>query len=358
MSPEIKVLVPLKRENTPYLKLLYTHVEKCGVKVLHSRSLWSVDFLKKCLLVQIIHFHWIEYLIRHRNILLSLTKFLLATLLLLLFKLGRKRIVITVHNIRPHETLYPKLEALWFKIILFSADKIIVHNKYSYMLLREIYGKSLTNKVQIIPHGAFIGYYPNEISQDEARKMLYIPNNAFVILFFGAIRDYKGIDDLLVVSKDLLSEQKNLFLIICGKVQSERLHKMLLNFHRNFREKCIIKPQYIPDNEVQIYMNAADIGILPYKEITTSGAVLLFQSFAKTVIIPDLPPIKETLGEYGIYFRRGDKEDMKKSIIKALLLGREQLRALGRRAFEKSLELDWNNIAYLTSKLYYSLTNP
>ena len=105
-------------------------------------------------------------------------------------------------------------------------------------------------------------------------------------------------------------------------------------------------------------MNAADIGILPYKEITTSGAVLLFQSFAKTVIIPDLPPIKETLGEYGIYFRRGDKEDMKKSIIKALLLGREQLRALGRRAFEKSLELDWNNIAYLTSKLYYSLTNP
>ncbi|MEM2306689.1 MAG: hypothetical protein QW546_02890, partial [Candidatus Bathyarchaeia archaeon] len=66
MSPEIKVLVPLKRENTPYLKLLYTHVEKCGVKVLHSRSLWSVDFLKKCLLVQIIHFHWIEYLIRHR----------------------------------------------------------------------------------------------------------------------------------------------------------------------------------------------------------------------------------------------------------------------------------------------------
>ena len=357
MCSRIKVLVPLKREKSPYLKLLYTHVEKYGIEVLHSKSLWSFNFIRKCGSAKIIHLHWIEYLIRHKCFLLSLTKFILSILILLLLRAGGKRLIITLHNIRPHERICPKMENSWFEIMLTIADKIIVHNNYSYSMVKKIYGTTVAGKTHIIPHGNFIGCYPNRITQSEARKILGIPRDTFVVLFFGAIREYKGIDDLLSVFSDLLSEREDIFLLVCGRTENERLRENLLSFCKKFEGKCIVRLEYIPDNEVLIYMNAADIGVLPYKEVTTSGAALLFQSFAKTVIVPDLPPLKETLGENSVYFKWGDKEEMKKSIIDALCLGRERMRLLGRKALKKALELDWNNIAFLTFKLYYSMVN-
>ena len=349
----IRVCVPLGRESHPYLQLLYSRIEKYGFEVLHSDGSWNFDFLKKVCVTHILHLHWIEYLIKSQNYLLVFVKFLAFLLILFFIKIKGKFIIVTLHNLYPHEVWCPKLENLWFKVVLKFADRIIVHNQYSRGILEKLYG--ITDKVCVVPHGNFIDYYPNRMDQRIARKILRVSDDVFVVLYFGAIRDYKGVDELLAVLRDLLPKYDVLFPIICGKIQGERLHKELVRFSNDFKGKCIIRLEYVPDEEIQVYMNAADVGILPYKEITTSGAVLLFQSFARTVIVPDLPPIREVMGGNGLYFRPGDKEDMKTSIIRALCMGREQMRLLGSKAYENALKLDWNYIGRLTSEVYISL---
>lgn len=354
----LTVLIPLKKDSHPYLKLLYEEIEKYSeqyaIKVLYSDGVWCFNFIKKVLNAKVIHLHWIEQIIRSRNLTLSFLKFLGIILLLLLLKIQKKVIVITLHNIRFHEKVYAKLEEVWFRLILGIADAIIVHNNYSLNVLTR-YDQQLRDKIYVIPHGNFVGYYPNDITQKKARKILGIPEESIVMLYFGQMRDYKGVDDLIAVFNDLLKEDNNLILIICGKTLDEKTRTKLLEFGKRFQRKCIMRLGYIPDDEVQIYMNASDIGILPYKEVTTSGALILFQSFARTVIAPDLPPIKEVLGDAGIYFKRGDREDMKASIIRTLNLDKKRLRNLGQRAFVRISKLDWDKIARATLKVYLSL---
>ncbi|MEM3566643.1 MAG: glycosyltransferase [Candidatus Bathyarchaeia archaeon] len=268
-------------------------------------------------------------------------------------KIAGRKTVITLHNIRPHERIYLFLEHIWFKLALKLADGVIVHNHYSYNILTSVYG--ISKKVYVIPHGNFIDYYPNTMTPKEARRRLRIPDSSFVLLFFGALRDYKGIDDLIMVLRNILPKYNALFAVFVGGIQSEKLRRDLLKFSKEFKGRCIVKMEHTPDEEVQVYMNAADIGILPYKEVTTSGAVLLFQSFGKTVIVPDLPSIKEVLGDSGIYYKQGDMEEMEAAIIKSLILGKKQVRLLGRKAYERALKMDWNYIAHLTSKFYKKL---
>lgn len=353
IDSRLRVIVPLRRESSPYLHLLYSNMEKRGIEVLHVKNPWSVDFLRKICVADILHLHWIEYLIKSYNLLLTLSKFLGILIVLSFVKMVGRKIVITLHNIQPHERIYPFLEGLWFKLALEIADGVIVHNHYSYKILARIYG--LSKKVCVIPHGNFIDYYPNIVTPREARRKLGIPEGSFVLLFFGALREYKGIDDLITVLRNILPRYNALFVVFAGRVQSEKLRTDLLKFFREFKEKCIVKMEYVPVEEVQIYMNAADIGILPYKEVTTSGAVLLFQSFGKTVIAPYLPQIKEVLGDSGIYYKRGDKRDMETAILKSLTLGKEEIQLLGKKAYENALKMDWNRIAHLTSKFYTSV---
>jgi len=346
----MRVLIPIKRERHPYLRLLCTHIENYGIKVLHTRSIWSFDFLKYACFAQVIHLHWIEFIVRSKNLIAESLKFWAACLIFLCLKIVKKRIVVSLHNIQPHEKVHPKLEEVWFRIVIKIADKIIVHNYYSHKVLKNYYG--ITDKVYIIPHGNFVGFYPNKVDRETARKKLSIPEDAFVMLYFGLIRDYKGINDLLTVLRELLPIYSQLFPVICGKSEGKRLHKEIMKFSEEFVGRCIVRLEYIPDEEVQFYMNAADVGVLPYKEITTSGTVILFQSFAKTVIVPKISPIKEILGDYGIYFQPNNKESLKSSMIKAINFGSYQLQSLGRKAYEKILKVDWDSIAKLTLKAY------
>lgn len=345
-----KVLVSQRPYTHPYLQQLYSRVSNRGVTVYGPKSV--SDFLKKSLKANIIHLHWIEYFIRSKGLLPSLLKALTFISGVLCLKLLGKKVVITLHNIKPHESLHPRLEHIGFKSCLRIANAVIVHNEYSKRETLALY-KITDRKVHIILHGNFVSYYPNVMSKEKARNILKIPKNKFVTLYFGMIRPYKGLNDLISALDDILTKEGNIVAVICGQAQDKNLKANLLQFSAKFSGSCVIRLEYIPDNEVQIFMNAADVGILPYEDITTSGALMLFMSFQKPVIVPDLEPIREMLGENGIYFKAGDVKNLEAAIFNSR---RMDLADMSQRAYAKALEFDWDNIAAETVAVYKSIS--
>lgn len=344
-----KVLVSQRPCTHPYLQQLYSKVASMGVTINAAKS--RLDFSKKSIKTNIIHLHWIEYFLRRRNFpltVLEATGFILG---LLFLKLVRKKMVITLHNVKPHESLYPRLEHFGFKFCLKLANAVIVHNEYAKKEALALY-KITDAKVDVIPHGNFVSYYPNVISKEKARDLLNISRNKFVLLYLGIIRPYKGLDDLISALDGILTKQKDIVAVICGRVQDKNLEATLLQFSAKFDGHCIAKLEYIPDDEVQIFMNAADVGILPYKDITTSGALMLFMSFQKPVIVPDLEPIREMLGENGIYFKAGDVKSLRTAILNSRQMN---LSNISRRVYAKALEFNWDDIAMKTVAVYKNI---
>lgn len=343
----------------PYLKLLYSHLSKFGVNA-YSLNFRSIrDFFKifrwKRKNTCLIHFHWIENYLRSRFLISTLIKIFKCILQILFLKLIiRLKVVITLHNVIPHELFFPKIEHLAFSLVLKLSDSIIVHNCYAKKFAQKLYGLS-PNKISVIPHGNFLNYYPNTLSSIEAREKLGIPLDKFVILFFGHIRPYKGIHLLLNAFKYALKRNRKLFLIIAGKPHNVEVIRELMDFIKAFPDHCMIKLGFILDNDVQIFMNAADIGVLPYKKITTSGSLLLFMSFGKPVIVSKLPPITEIASDdFAIFFDPNTPHSLENAILNAARKG-DSLFLMGKRALEVAKLYDWKRIALMTFHVYACL---
>ena len=145
-----------------------------------------------------------------------------------------------------------------------------------------------------------------------------------------------------------------MFLVVGGKCDDAILERRLQEFSNKFTRNSLVRTEFIPDEDVQILMNASDIGILPYREITTSGALLLYMSFKKPVIVADLEPLKELLQSSGIYYRQGDNKDLARVILEAKS-GSYNLEKLSQEVLQISQKYQWENIAEKTVEFYNDL---
>jgi len=304
--------------------------------------------------VNILHFHWIENFFRSKRKPLYILRFLIFLFCLQIIKFFlKKKIIVTLHNVLPHEILDKRLDIIGFSMILKIADIVIVHNKFSYTSCINFY-KILPSKVYVIPHGNFIKYYLDKISKEDARRLLQIRNDSFVILFFGHIRRYKGLERILPILEELLNNYPNLVVLLAGNCRDSLLKQELISLAQRFKNRILLHIGYIPDKYVQVYMGAADIGVIPYKRIWTPGSLLLFMSFSKPVIIPRLPAVVEVIGkEYELYFDPYEDRQLKHSIERAITLhSNNSLRKVGLHLYAKVLEYKWEDIAFQTRRLY------
>jgi len=363
-SDVVGVIVLFPGFPAPYSRLLYRNVAKCGVDV-YLRRLHHGGFLDLVLKalqgrrgIRIVHLHLIEFCFRSHSVLgASMMAYNFVLKLVFLRFIMRLRIVITLHNAVPHERLYPKIEHVVFALALRLSDRIIVHNNYSRKLAERIY-KVCAQKMSLIPHGNFLDYYSDTTksrSRAEARKKLGIPMHKFVLLFFGRIRHYKGVQLLLQAFKKAVDRNPNLFLVIAGKPWDLRLERELREFQRHFPANCLIEMGYVPDSEVQAFMNAADVGILPYHIITTPGSLLLFMSFGKPTIAPRLPPIEELVSnDFCILYEKNDPDSLVEAIL-TIATTHGSLSTMGKKALERAKAYDWMKAAHMTSSLYSDL---
>ena len=188
-------------------------------------------------------------------------------------------------------------------------DAVIFHSVTDVTRSRDMLGEDLKPVHAVAYHPHFIGVYRNEITQHEARDILRIPPGRKVLLCFGQIRANRDYGCLLsaVASLDDVS------VVIAGEIKDKRVYRELLKHREN--SDMILHAGWVSNDQVQIYFNAADVVVLPYSEITTSGVIALAYSFSRPVIVSAIGGIGEVVNEKtGILVRPGDEDELRSAI--------------------------------------------
>ena len=272
---------------------------------------------------------------------------------LLLNVLGVK-LVYTAHNILPHEL--KKIDYILTYLVIKSSRRIIVHSNYIKDKISSIFNID-PDKIRVIPHGNFDFYLPDGgMDKCEARKKLGLAESANIILFFGFIREYKGLDLLLEAFEIAARKDEELVLLIAGEPSS----RALLNKYEGIikqsavMERIISHFNYVPSNEVAEYLIASDAVILPYKNIDHSGIVHLAYSFNKPVIATKVGDFEESIdqGKSGYIIKNNNAVSLADTI-NSLCLCREKLEDMANYiSVLNNSRFSWDRIAIKTMELY------
>lgn len=137
--------------------------------------------------------------------------------------------------------------------------------------------------------------YPPLIDKFEARKKLNLPFNEKIILFFGLIRSYKGLDILLDALSDADLKKESFKLLIAGEFYDDKEKYLQKITYYQLENKIILKDYFIPDNEVNLYFSACDVVIQPYKSATNSGVSMVSYFYNKPIISTNVGGLKEII---------------------------------------------------------------
>jgi len=280
----------------PYWPMLAAGLEKNGVYLEYDTpERFGLKWLfRNRRRIHIIHLHFIQPLYSSNTILKIFILFVLFLSNMILARVFGYRSVFTLHNLEPTFQRKPAwLDYLGHWIAANLSERVIVHCNEARRLLAKRYGRR--KGVFFVDHPNFIDYYPNTITKELARNKLNLPANSIVFVFFGGIRPNKGIETLIQAFLKLKSE--NIRLVIAGKETRPGPYAQSLIEMGSGDNRISFHIEYIPDEEIQVFMNAADIVVLPFAKILTSGSANLAISFARPVIAPRmgcLPELVET----------------------------------------------------------------
>ncbi len=196
------------------------------------------------------------------------------------FRAQGGRVVYTVHNLEPHED--QGWADRWATArLLRLADSLHVHDQSTAERIRASFDPA--GPIAVIPHGHYLHSYPNTVDRIEARRRLDLPADAFVYVTLGLLRPYKGLEELLPAFRSLAAADARL--LVAGQpAAADYVRGLEARAAADPRIRLV--PHFVPSEEVQLFFNAADVGVLPYRQITTSGAALLAFSFGLPVIAP------------------------------------------------------------------------
>lgn len=348
----MKVVFMPDNGDTPYQELLKGRLAELGVKVCPAlrppvfQGLASVLRFRP----EVLHLHWTSPYLLGRNTAVSLVKSTLFCLDLFLCRLAGVRLVWTLHNLHNHEKYQYGLELFFNRVIARLADALVAHCEAHRAEAAVLYELRDTGKIRVIEQGNYASWYPNTSGRAEARARFGLAPSDRVFVFLGNIRAYKGVLELIGAFSGLPGE--NLRLLIAGK-PFDRAAEEEVRAASAGDGRIRLFTGFVPDGEVQYYMNAADAAVLPYREITTSAALLLALSFGKPVVAPALPYLAWALGPCGgLTYDPAAPGALRAALEKALAA---DLEAEGRRASARAAEFTWEAAAGATLELYRSL---
>lgn len=257
------------------------------------------------------------------------------------------RIIWTVHNTYPHERPYPEIDHLARLMICQTAHEVVAHCRYAADLVEKLFHR--TANLHVIPHGNFIDAYPNFISRSDARKELQIPQSRFVYLFVGNARPYKGIENLIHAFQSVGADDAMLILAARRGVVPAYAEKIEAMIAEISNARLFTSP-FFAAREFQIYLNAADVVVLPFVDVLTSGSAIMALSFGKPVVLPKMGCLPELVDdEIGVLYNPQEKGALQAALRE---IRNRDLKQAGRNAFERAKSLNWDDIAIRLAALY------
>ena len=327
----------------PIQSLLYEAMKKQGVQVeaFSTHKLLYGSW-------QVWHLHWPESLVnktKARTVILALLKFLVQ---LKLARYKKTKVFWTVHNLRPHERDHPLLERLFWRVFLPNIDGIICLSECGKQQLCIEHSRARSIPMFVIPHGHYRGAYPDSMNRDKAREALQIDSSEFVLTFLGQIRPYKGVGSLIrCFARAQLSNAR---LLVAGRPLNDALLQEI-------REETLLNPNvrlfpgFVDQNEIQKFLRATDLVVLPYSEILNSGSAILALSFDCPILASAqgaLVELREIVGPAWVRLYEGE---LSPEII-CSAIDWAKGRQMGLKARAPLDDLNWDRIAQMTIRVF------
>jgi glycosyltransferase involved in cell wall biosynthesis len=205
-----------------------------------------------------------------------------------------------------------------------------------------------TTRAVVIPQGSYIGMYGSPPSGPEARRSLGLPPTGRVVLFFGLIRPYKGVPELLTDWSDSSYEGT---LVIAGSCPDPVLRAEIET--KSAQDPSVfLHLEFVPDAEVPWYLAASDCVGLPFRSSTTSSSALLALSFAKPVVAPRIGALEDLPAEVGYFYDHSDESGLHGALVRFFAEGELALRHRSEVGHDYAETLAWPAIAEQTLTLY------
>jgi glycosyltransferase involved in cell wall biosynthesis len=205
----------------------------------------------------------------------------LGTILRQVKKNHHTKIVCIADNVIPHEKRIGDVS--FTKYFLKAPDAFVTMSEKVFSDLRKF-----TNKpAQLVQHPLYDNF-GEAISKTEARRFLGLHQNEKIILFFGFIRQYKGLDLLLKAMTNEKIKKENIKLLVAGEFYEDEKPYLQLIQDNGLDETLILKTNFIPDSEVRYYLCSCDCVIQPYRNATQSGVTPLAYHFEKPMIVTNV----------------------------------------------------------------------
>jgi beta-1,4-mannosyltransferase len=296
-------LIAFPKERVPYNVCLYAAAERLDIPVVEGMwaGRWLLANVRRG---DFLHIHWPSFLYFREEFPdrtpAGIARFITFVYML---KMRGARIIWTVHNLYPHDGGRDVLEhRIGRRVMARVADFVLAHGPTAADLVAKEFGIT-RSKIHVVKHGHWMDFHANTMSSCEAREALHIAPDDFVYSFVGACKPYKNLEFLIETFAQL--DDKSI-LVIAGRFQSDEYRARIESLLEGLpRDRWRFAPRFVPNDEVQRYVLAANALVLPYTEILTSGAAMLGLSFGRPIIAPDAGGLKDTIGpEYGILYDR------------------------------------------------------
>ena len=251
-----------------------------------------------------------------------------------------------VHNMMPHEQSI--LDRLFSPHFVKRMDAFVALSKSVLADVSRLDNKSKPKYFS--PHPLY-DHYGDKEDKVMAMNSLYMDNNYNYLLFFGLIREYKGLDLLLKAMSDKRLDKYPLKLIVAGEFYEKKEPYLKMIDDLDINDKVIICDKYIPDEEVKNFFNLADMVVQPYKSATQSGVTQIAYHFEKPMLVTDVGGLREIVpnGKVG-YVVEAEPSKIADAICD--FYDNERIEYFESNIIEEKKKYEWSKMTETIMKLY------
>lgn len=264
-------------------------------------------------------------------------------------KARRIPVVMTVHNVLAHES--GRLDWLLTRTAFQFVDRFIVHTRENRRQMQRFFNVPL-RRTTVIPHGIYTFYDDGEISREAAREELGIQPDERVMLAFGNIRPYKGLDVLLEALVEVRREVENVRLIIAGACWEDWSTYQRIIDERGLADAVTLNSGYVSSSKIKVYFRAADILALPYHHFEAqSGPGNIALAFGTPMVVTRTGGLPDLVRDPEAVVPPGDVDALSNALA-ACLGDPHRLERMRKDSAALKEDYSWSRIAERTVALY------
>ncbi|MCL3781590.1 glycosyltransferase [Prolixibacteraceae bacterium JC049] len=263
-------------------------------------------------------------------------------------KNNHTKVVALVDNIIPHEKRLGDV----------SLTKYFTHSVDGFIAMSDVVFDDISKfidepKKRFSPHPIY-DHYGEILDREEALKALQLDPSYNYLLFFGFIRDYKGLDLLLQAMANPRLRKRNIKLIVAGEFYSDPkyYHDIIEKF--GLKDDVILHTEYIPNEAINQYFGAADLVVQPYKTATQSGVTQIGYHFNKAMLVTDVGGLAEIIAhQKSGYVVQPDELAISNAIVD--FFNNERKADFEEEVIEQKKKFSWERMTSTIDELFNSL---